>query len=122
MEYYLSSNPGKTTNALLEKLGGNRVFEYGEGDDNESIEDDFVAWRAKLWTELVKRYHPDGKSQAIIDIPRANDDREEKKVELTFNLNVVEGGRSLPLPSNHFSNAEVRQFEIAVVGIILTRF
>ena len=94
---------------MLEKLGGTRVFEYGEGDDNECIEDDFVTWRTKLWTGLVSKYHPDGKMQASIDIPRVSvDDREEKRVELNFSLRHVDSGRGLVPPINHFQNSEVQ--------------
>ena len=84
------------------------MFEYGEGDDNECIEDDFVAWRTKLWKELVSKYHPDGKMQASIDIPRVSvEDREEKRVELTFNLRPVDSGKSLSNTTSHFQNSEV---------------
>jgi NADPH-ferrihemoprotein reductase len=43
---------GKKTNQYLEKLGGVRVYVYGEGDDNSSLEDDFNAWKEKIWPAL----------------------------------------------------------------------
>ena len=59
-QYEHFNRQGKLTNAGLENLGGNRIFEYGEGDDDASLEDDFENWRAKLWPSLVQQFHPDG--------------------------------------------------------------
>lgn len=50
---------GKTTNTCLEALGGTRMFEYGEGDDDATLEEDFDAWRARLWPALTAAFHPD---------------------------------------------------------------
>ena len=36
---------GRLTNKQLEKFGARRVYRYGEGDDNASLEEDFDAWR-----------------------------------------------------------------------------
>ncbi|CAN0516986.1 unnamed protein product, partial [Scytosiphon promiscuus] len=36
---------GKSTDEGLEKLGAQRMFEYGEGDDDDQLEEDFEAWR-----------------------------------------------------------------------------
>jgi NADPH-ferrihemoprotein reductase len=43
---------GKLLDKELEKLGGTRVFKYGEGDDNSSLEDDFNEWKNNIWVEL----------------------------------------------------------------------
>lgn len=32
----------------------NRVYKYGEGDDNENLEDDFNTWKEGIWEELKK--------------------------------------------------------------------
>lgn len=50
---------GKTTNTALEALGGTRMFDYGEGDDDATLEEDFDAWRAQLWPALTRAFHPD---------------------------------------------------------------
>lgn len=50
---------GKTTNTALEALGGSRMFEYGEGDDDATLEEDFDSWRNKLWPALTAAFHPD---------------------------------------------------------------
>ena len=54
-QYEHFNRQGKLTNAGMEKLGAQRVFEYGEGDDDASLEDDFEGWRAKLWPALVSQ-------------------------------------------------------------------
>lgn len=32
----------------LDELGGKRLYEKGEGDDDSSLEEDFEQWRAKV--------------------------------------------------------------------------
>ncbi|OAD72461.1 hypothetical protein PHYBLDRAFT_134296 [Phycomyces blakesleeanus NRRL 1555(-)] len=39
----------RTVDKRLEQLGGTRVCERGEGDDDSSLEDDFLAWQETLW-------------------------------------------------------------------------
>ncbi|OQR90495.1 NADPH-cytochrome P450 reductase [Achlya hypogyna] len=45
---------GRAVNSLMEKHGGKRVYVHGEGDDDDSLEEDFDAWRADLWKTLRK--------------------------------------------------------------------
>ena len=33
----------------------NRVYKYGEGDDNSSLEDDFMAWKEGIWSSLKEK-------------------------------------------------------------------
>ncbi|KAL4472596.1 hypothetical protein ABPG74_018545 [Tetrahymena malaccensis] len=57
---------GRQTNQHFERLGAKRVYKYGEGDDNSSLEDDFNEWKENLWTELKKIITP-------IDLSKQND-------------------------------------------------
>ena len=45
---------GISADGLLEKLGANRLYKLGLGDDNCSLEDDFITWRKELWPTLKK--------------------------------------------------------------------
>lgn len=47
---------GKSTDKGLEKLGAQRMFQYGEGDDDAHLEADFETWREKMWVALVLRF------------------------------------------------------------------
>ncbi|ETV88103.1 hypothetical protein H257_01459 [Aphanomyces astaci] len=43
---------GRAVDAQLAKHGAQRVFPLGEGDDDGSLEEDFDAWKEKLWSTL----------------------------------------------------------------------
>lgn len=43
---------GRDTNKKLEEQGAIRIYKYGEGDDNASLEEDFNSWKQNLWAEL----------------------------------------------------------------------
>ena len=45
---------GKRTNAALESFGAKRVYPYGEGDDDGTLETDFDQWKSELWPALVQ--------------------------------------------------------------------
>jgi NADPH-ferrihemoprotein reductase len=51
-QYEHFNKMGRETNKLLEARGGLRVYKYGEGDDNQSLEEDFNSWKENLWVEL----------------------------------------------------------------------
>ena len=50
--------------ARCEELGGVRLCERGEGDDDANIEDDFMQWREKFWSAMCDFYgvQPDKRS------------------------------------------------------------
>lgn len=43
---------GKIVDSRLEALGGTRVYQHGEGDDDGSLDDDWEEWKADLWAAL----------------------------------------------------------------------
>ena len=43
---------GKLVDRQLKALGAKQAIDRGEGDDDANIEDDFQAWKEKLWVEL----------------------------------------------------------------------
>eukprot|EP00753_Platysulcus_tardus_P016472 PLAT5748.1.p2 GENE.PLAT5748.1~~PLAT5748.1.p2 ORF type:complete len:671 (-),score=387.82 PLAT5748.1:209-2221(-) len=55
-QYELYNAMGKLVNRRLEELGGTRIYDYGEGDDDGTLEEDFEAWKENLWQSLVSRY------------------------------------------------------------------
>ncbi|CAM9666581.1 unnamed protein product [Laminaria digitata] len=69
---------GKSTDEGLEKLGAQRMFEYGEGDDDDQLEEDFEAWREKMWMSLVETFGGKG-----------GVDRLEKAVALPFTIKML---------------------------------
>jgi len=57
---------------FLSVLGGKRVYDLGLGDDDGTLEDDFDAWKEKLWPALRAQFHPN-----------ANDDDANKVAKKT---------------------------------------
>merc|ERR1712142_272496 len=50
---------GKNMDKLLEKLGGERIYELGLGDDNENIDEHFITWQEPLWEKVVEKFDID---------------------------------------------------------------
>jgi NADPH-ferrihemoprotein reductase len=73
-QYEHFNRTGKLTNAGLNKLGAIPVYQYGEGDDDGSLEEDFDKWKSELWNSLGGT-----KSEG----------NTEEKVSLYFALKVV---------------------------------
>ena len=51
-QYENYNTTGIAVDELLEKKGAQRVYQLGLGDDNCSLEDDFMEWRKDLWKVL----------------------------------------------------------------------
>ena len=45
---------GRFVDKILDSFGAKRMYPYGEGDDDGTLEEDFESWKAKLWSTLRK--------------------------------------------------------------------
>jgi len=79
---------GKTTNKSIEALGGKRMFDYGEGDDDASLEEDFEAWKSLLWPALVAAFHPDAKGGSVKIL-----DQSDVSEKVTLEYDIVKCAR-----------------------------
>lgn len=84
-QYEHYNKMGKLTNELLEKHGGRRVYVYGEGDDDGTLEEDFDKWREGLWPVMVAVFHPEA---ALAD--SINGDSMESTRSRTRTASIVE--------------------------------
>jgi NADPH-ferrihemoprotein reductase len=89
-QYEHYNRMGKHVNELLEKLGARRSFEYGEGDDDGTLEEDFEKWKQPLWPSLRQHFHLEGKG----DNSEGSTSSVPKPVSLQFLVKNL--GRSLP--------------------------
>lgn len=74
---------GKFTNTALEKLGAKRIYKYGEGDDDSSLEEDFETWKENLWTSIKAQFEKDNSTTFVKGQVIAI---EQSLPELPFNL------------------------------------
>lgn len=56
----------KLVDRKLEKYGANRVYKYGDGDDDGTLEEDFEAWKEDLWISLKKHFHVENEDMVEI--------------------------------------------------------
>jgi NADPH-ferrihemoprotein reductase len=47
---------GRKINQILEEKGAVRVADYGEGDDDGTMDEDFETWRDQLWPQLATAF------------------------------------------------------------------
>ena len=104
-QYEHYNRMGKLTDKFMEKMGSTRVFEYGEGDDDEgkhtihtiphyttlytlytlALEEDFDRWRALLWPALVAQFNPEASEEEKSGM----EEETFSKVDLTFSAKTV---------------------------------
>jgi NADPH-ferrihemoprotein reductase len=69
-QYQFYCAQGKRINTNLELQGAERVYRYGEGDDNENLEDDFNSWKEGVWPELIKVVKASGSETTVTSTAR----------------------------------------------------
>ena len=42
----------KMVDQKLEEMGASRIYDYGEGDDDANMEDDFITWKDSMWPKV----------------------------------------------------------------------
>lgn len=89
---------GRLVDSQMEQLGAKRVFNYGEGDDDASLDEDFEEWKLTLWKELRKQYVPGASDED--DAAAAGDDAKEGTSAPEFEYECVEI-RAPQTPRNH---------------------
>lgn len=86
-QYEHFNRMGKITNSLLEKLGARRIYPYGQGDDDGTLEEDFEAWKSKLWSSLQEQFISSSAAEA--SARSTNSEITSHKVSLHFQLNPI---------------------------------
>lgn len=133
-QYEHFNKMGRSTDKLLEKVGAKRVVEYGEGDDDGSLEEDFEKWKAAFWPQMLQRYHPSHSSQNLAalggqaDVQPVNLQFEVVYVDSTSSTTAAAPAVRAAASTKHFFTApavplavkrELRCGDIAVVGSTL---
>ncbi len=56
---------GHKTDKRMEDLGGKRLLEIGEGDDDGSLDDDYSAWKSKFWEATHAHFGTTATAQVV---------------------------------------------------------
>jgi NADPH-ferrihemoprotein reductase len=97
-QYEHFNRTGKRTHEGLSAAGAQLIFEYGEGDDDGTLEDDFEAWRDRLWPALCERFGGE-----MFD---ADSQLELAASAPPFELRYVDCGRAMNLtPKSHAASS-----------------
>ncbi|CAK9031031.1 NADPH--cytochrome P450 reductase 3 (CPR) (P450R) [Durusdinium trenchii] len=85
---------GKEVDKQLEVLGASRVYERGEGDDDQNIEEDFEQWKENgLWPALRKALGKEENQAKDEGLESA----EAALQRLTLQVKMAESARGLPV-------------------------
>lgn len=108
-QYEHFNRMGKLTNSLLEKLGAKRAFEYGQGDDDGTLEEDFEAWKSKLWPALTEKFiNANGAESSVRSA--GSDGAAFHKVNLQFNLQTTNSNPFAGVPDHKHIHNSCRHF------------
>jgi len=99
-QYQFYCATGRRADEHLARLGAERVYKLGEGDDNENLEDDFNAWKEGIWTELVKV------AQVSAEVPKAGGAQtvSQNNNNLPFVLNISSDLQEVDFDNYNASN------------------
>jgi len=82
-QYQFYNAQGRRVNQYLEKLGAERIYKYGEGDDDGTLEDDFNEWKSGLWNELKNV------AEKVVVTDTNSQQTNRSKNNLPFNLTIT---------------------------------
>ncbi|POM69050.1 NADPH-cytochrome p450 reductase [Phytophthora palmivora] len=91
-QYEHYNEMGRMVDRLMEHHGATRMFHYGEGDDDASLDEDFDDWKEPLWKELRKQFIA-GESEEENDVVKERE------------------GETLSAPEYEYQLMEIRQSE-----------
>lgn len=93
---------GRFLDKTFESLGAQRMYKYGEGDDDGSLEDDFEEWKKDLWISLRRSEYGETDIKSV--------EVEAKRAVLPFVLKPVRGnGRNGYHQQRERSESEMRK-------------
>lgn len=110
-QYEHYNRMGKMTNKHLSILGGTRIFDYGEGDDDGTLEEDFQNWRDKLWPAMISKYGGTDEDSNIGD----------HKIKLQFRTKIVSGGSPKSPPVSQINTSTKHFFTSPVATVSVNR-
>jgi NADPH-ferrihemoprotein reductase len=98
-QYEHFNRTGRVTDAGLSAAGAERMFPYGEGDDDGTLEDDFDAWKEKFWAAV-------GPAQSAADAALLH----ATAAALPFTLRYVSGAEAEAAPTAESEAASSTRF------------
>lgn len=84
---------GRLVDARMEHLGAKRVYHYGEGDDDASLDEDFEDWKEKLWKELRAQFIAAPQDDGVDDATAATES-EVSAPELEYACEEIRASRA----------------------------
>lgn len=113
---------GRITNEVLEKYGATRVYEYGEGDDDGTLEEDFEEWKKNLWPALLMDACPDPETRTRLD--SQSEGAPLRMPDLEFDLVLLdeyEGRVSENIPPAQMNSSTKFYFTSPSVAVVANR-
>ncbi|GAA97161.1 uncharacterized protein L969DRAFT_84417 [Mixia osmundae IAM 14324] len=89
---------GRTLDSRLASLGAKRVGERGEGDDDKSMEEDYLAWKDDMWksvTEVMGYQEGSGGDTADFEVKELGQDIHDKVYAGELSARALNGTRGV---------------------------